>query len=40
MKKGNLVLTQIASILKEFDSGKSAEEITREHGVSKTSLFI
>ena len=30
---------QIAGILKEFDNGKSAEEINREHGVSKASLY-
>jgi putative transposase len=39
MKKSRFTTTQIANILKEFDSGKSAEEITREHGVSKASLY-
>ena len=39
MKKSKFTTTQIASILKEFDNGKSAEEITREHGVSKASLY-
>ncbi len=39
MKKSTFTPTQIAGILKEFDSGKSAEEITREHGVSKASLY-
>jgi len=39
MKKSKFSHTQIASILKEFDSGKSAEEINREYGVSKASLY-
>ena len=39
MKRNQFSPTQIASILKEFDNGKSAEEINREHGVSKASLY-
>lgn len=39
MKKSQFSPTQIARILKEFDNGKSAEEINREHGVSKASLY-
>lgn len=39
MKKSQFSATQIASILKEFDNGKSAEEINRDHGVSKASLY-
>ena len=39
MKKSQFSPTQIASILKEFDNGKSAEEITRQYGVSKASLY-
>ncbi len=39
MKKSQFTPTQIASILKEFDNGKTAEEIHREHGVSKASLY-
>jgi putative transposase len=39
MKKSQFTPTQIASILKEFDNGKTAEEINREHGVSKASLY-
>ena len=35
MKKSRFNPSQIASILKEFDGGKSADEITRDHGVSK-----
>ncbi len=40
MKKSTFSPAQIAGILKEFDNGKSAEEISREHGVSKASLFM
>jgi putative transposase len=39
MKRSRFTPTQIASILKEFDSGKTAEEIQRTHGVSKASLY-
>ena len=39
MKKSKFTTTQIASILKEFDNGKTSEEITRDHGVSKASLY-
>ena len=39
MKKSQFSPPQIASILKEFDNGKTAEEITREHGVSKAALY-
>lgn len=39
MKKSTFSPAQIAGILKEFDNGQSAEEITREHGVSKASLY-
>lgn len=39
MKKSQFSPTQIAAILKEFEGGKTAEMITREHGVSKASLY-
>ena len=39
MKKSQFTPTQIAGILKEFDGGKTAEQINREHGVSKASLY-
>ena len=39
MKKSRFNPAQIAGILKEFDNGKSAEEITREYGVSKAALY-
>ena len=39
MKKSKFSEVQIVSILKEFDQGKSAEEITRDHGVSRAALY-
>lgn len=39
MKKSRFSPAQITSILKEFDGGKTAEEISREHGVSKATLY-
>lgn len=39
MKKSTFSPTQISGILKEFDNGKSVEELTREHGVSRASLY-
>lgn len=39
MKKSKFSPAQIAGILKEFEGGKPAEEITREHGVSKAPLY-
>ena len=39
MKKSKFSPVQIAGILKEFDNGKSAEELTRTYGVSKAALY-
>ena len=39
MKKSTFSPVRIAGILKEFDGGKSAEEIQREQGVSKAALY-
>jgi putative transposase len=39
MKKSTFSPAQIEGILREFDNGKSAEELNREHGVSKASLY-
>ena len=39
MKKSQFSPTQIANILKEFDHGKTAEELSRDHGVSKATLY-
>ena len=39
MRKSKFTPTQIASILKEFDSGKSVNDISREHGVSVAAFY-
>jgi putative transposase len=39
MKKSRFSPTQIAKILKEFDSGKTAAEISREYGVSTAAFY-
>lgn len=39
MKKSQFSPNQIVAIRKEFEGGKSVEEINREHGVSKSSLY-
>lgn len=39
MKKGNFTATQIAGILKEFDTGTSIEEIIRKHGISRPTFY-
>jgi putative transposase len=39
MKKSKFSAIQIAKILKEFDLGKSVEEISREHGVSRPTFY-
>ena len=39
MRKSRFSPTQIAKILKEFDDGKSVEQISRDHGVSSASFY-
>lgn len=39
MKRSKFSPTQIAKILKEFEQGKSVEEISREHGISRAALY-
>ncbi len=39
MKKKRFSETQIFSILKEFDAGKNIQDISREHGVSKATIY-
>ena len=39
MKKSRFSSAQIADILKEFDNGKSVEEISREHGISRAAFY-
>lgn len=39
MRKSKFSPQQIAKILKEFDNGKSVEEISREHGVGTSTFY-
>jgi putative transposase len=39
MRKSKFSPQQIAKILKEFDNGKSVEEISREYGVSTSAFY-
>lgn len=39
MRKSKFSPTQIAKILKEFDQGKTAEDISREYKVSKATFY-
>jgi len=39
MRKSKFTPHQIAKILKEFEAGKSSEEISREHGISKAAFY-
>lgn len=39
MRKSRFSPEQIAKILKEFDQGKSVEEITRAYGISASSFY-
>lgn len=39
MKRSKFSPTQIACILKEFENGKSSEEIQRDHSISKATLY-
>lgn len=39
MKRKRFTPQQISSILQEYDNGKSAEEIARDHGVSRATFY-
>jgi len=39
MKKKRFTESQIFSILKEFDAGKKLDVLSREHGVSKATIY-
>lgn len=39
MKKGKFTTEQIAKILKEFEQGRSVDDISREYGVSRASFY-
>lgn len=39
MKKSKFSSHEIARILKDFDQGKSTEEINREYGISRAAFY-
>jgi putative transposase len=39
MKRSKFNPTQIAKVLKEFESGKELEPLCREHGISKATFY-
>ena len=39
MRKSRFSPHQISGILKEFDMGKTVNEITREHGISSATFY-
>lgn len=38
MKRKNFTETQILSILKQYDGGRTAEDVSREFGISRATL--
>ena len=39
MKKSKFSPNQIAQVLKEFEQGKSVDEISREHGINRATFY-
>lgn len=39
MKKKRFTEAQIFTILKEFDAGKNIQELSREHAISKATIY-
>jgi putative transposase len=39
MKKSKFSPNQIAQILKEFEQGKSVEEVSRDHGINRATFY-
>ncbi len=39
MKKSKFSPSQIAQILKEFEGGKSVEELSREHEINRATFY-
>lgn len=40
MKKSKFTPTQVAKILKEYELGKSVEELGREYGFSRPTFYV
>ena len=40
MKKSKFTPTQVAKILKDYELGKSVEELSREHGFSRQTFYV
>ena len=39
MKKARFTEAQIFNILKEYDAGKNIQDVSREHGISKATIY-
>jgi putative transposase len=39
MRKSTFTETQILAVLRQYEGGRPAEEICREHGISRTTLY-
>jgi len=39
MKKKRFTESQIFNILKEYDAGKNTQDVAREHGISKATIY-
>jgi putative transposase len=39
MKKSKFSPNQIAQVLKEYEAGKSVEELSREHGINRATFY-
>ena len=39
MKKTRFTEAQIFAFLKEYDAGRNAQELSRQHGISKATLY-
>ena len=39
MRKGRFTESQIIAILKEVESGRTGQEVCREHGISEQTLY-
>lgn len=39
MKRKNFTETQILSVIKQYEGGRPAEDLCREHGISRATLY-